>query len=222
MGSVMLCRMSDARLTLLSTILALPDDERAAVERELAPLARSASLGDLAADVAHDVANPLFGVLGLVDLLLDDAAPGSGDEERLRLVRAAALEMKATLGSLLDFARPAGRETVQTDLVAAVQAALGLVRHGVGKLLELDERYPAGPELVACSEPLVLEAVLHLLLAARTGTDKLTLDIANGTLTISPGGRESLGTLAAARIAADHGGTVELTDRALTLRLPPA
>src|SRR4051812_37817752 len=97
MGSVMLWRMSDARLTLLSTILSFPDDQRPALERELVPLARSAALGDLSADVAHDVANPLFGVLGLVDLLLDDAAPGTDDEARLRLVRQAALEMKATL-----------------------------------------------------------------------------------------------------------------------------
>jgi signal transduction histidine kinase len=202
--------------------VSLPDDERPALERELAPLARSAALGDLAADVAHDVANPLFGVLGLVDLLLDDAAEGSDDEERLKLVRAAALEMKATLGSLLDFARPTGGETARADLTEAVRAALGLVRHGVGKLLELKERYPAEPVLVACPAPLVVEAVLQLLLAARAGAGKLTLDVSGGTLTIHPGGRESLGTLAAARIAADHGGTVELTDTALTLRLPPA
>ena len=95
-------------VALLSTILSLPDDQRASVERELVLLARSAALGDLAADVAHDVANPLFGVLGLVDLLLEDAIPGNDDEERLRLVSRAALEMKATLGGLLDFARPGG------------------------------------------------------------------------------------------------------------------
>ena len=42
-----------------------------------------------------------------------------------------------------------------------------------------------------------------------------------GTLTVSPGASESLGTIAAARIAADHGGTVEVGDAAITLRLPP-
>ena len=78
--------MPDAQWTLLSTILSLPDEQRPAVERELVPLARSAALGELAADVAHDVANPLFGVLGLVDLLLEDATPGTDDEARLRLV----------------------------------------------------------------------------------------------------------------------------------------
>jgi signal transduction histidine kinase len=80
-----------------------------ALERELTPLAGAAALGDLAADVAHDIANPLFGMLGLVDLLIEDAAAGSENEDRLRLLRQTALEMKATLHILLEFARsPAG------------------------------------------------------------------------------------------------------------------
>jgi len=181
---------------------------------------RSAALGDLAADVAHDVANPLFGVLGLVELLLEDATPGTDDEVRLRLVSQSALEMKATLGSLLDFARSAPSEAPRADLAAAAQAALGLVRHGIGKLLEVDERYPAEPQLVACPEPLLRQAVLHLLLEARAGAEKLTLEVSGGALTVSPGAHESLGTLAAARIATDHGGTVDVGDAAITLRLP--
>jgi len=218
----MLCGMPDAGLALLSTILSLPDDRRPTVERELAPLARSAALGELAADVAHDVANPLFGVLGLVDLLLEEMAPGTDDEDRLRLVHQAALEMKATLGSLLDFARPAGHESARGDLTAAAGAALRLVRHGVGKSLEVEERYPAEPELVACPEPLLVQAVLHLLLEARAGAAKLTLEVSPGTLTVTPGGLDSLGTLVAARIATDHGGTIDVSDAAFTLRLPPA
>jgi two-component system, NtrC family, sensor kinase len=218
----MLWRMSDARLTLLSTILSFPDDERPSLERELVPLARAAALGDLAADVAHDVANPLFGVLGLVDLLLDDATPGTDDENRLQLVRQAALEMKATLGDLLDYARPVPSETARADLTAAVQAALRLVRHGVGKRVAIEERYPAEPQLVACPEALLLQAVLHLLFAARTDAEKLVLEVAGGRLTVLPGGRDSVGTVAAARIVADHGGTVELSDDLITLRLPPA
>jgi len=214
--------MPDAKLTLLSTIRSLPDDHRATLERELVPLARSTALGDLSADVAHDVANPLFGVLGLVDLMLEDVAPGTDNEDRLQLVRQAALEMKATLTSLLDFARPVAEEPVRADLGAAAQAALELLRHGVGKLLVVEERYPAEPPIVACAEPLLVQAVLHLLLSARGGAEKLTLEVAGATLTISPGGTETLGTLAAARIAADHGGTVDLSDAAITLRLPPA
>src|SRR2546423_13764193 len=82
--------MPEPLSVLLSTILSLSDDRRAEVERELVAPARAAALGELAAGVAHDVANPLYGVLGLVDLLLEDAAAGSNDEARLRLPRATA------------------------------------------------------------------------------------------------------------------------------------
>src|SRR5438105_14308576 len=92
---------------LLSTILSLSDDRRAELERELVALSRAAALGELAAGVAHDVANPLYGVLGLVDLLLEDAAAGSTDDARLRLGQQAALPMQSTLRLLPDVARPA-------------------------------------------------------------------------------------------------------------------
>ena len=201
----------------MSTILSLSDDQRAAVEHELAPLARSAALGELAADIAHDVANPLFGVLGLADLLLEDAAVGSEDEARLRLLRQTALDMKATLRVLLDFARPFDDEPAQSSLRYAVRQALELLRHGIGRFLEVDERYPAGPAVVPCPRGALVQAVLHLLVAAR-GTGRAAVEVAERSLRISPAPSESLGVLVAARIVLDHGGIVERTEDSLTLR----
>jgi signal transduction histidine kinase len=207
--------------TLLSTLLSLPDGERAAVERELAAFARSAALGELAADVAHDVANPLFGVLGLVEILLEDASPGSDDRERLELLRKTGLEMRATLRTLLDFARPPDGEAARADLGEAVRSALGLLRHGVGKALPVEERYPDEPVFVACPPGLLAEAVLQLLLAAR-GDGRLSVHVEGNAVGIAPAGDEALGAVVAARIATDHGGTVERTTDGVTLTLPPA
>jgi signal transduction histidine kinase len=203
----------------LSTILSLSDDQRAALERELTPLARAAALGDLAADVAHDIANPLFGVLGLVDLLIEDAAAGSEDEDRLRLLRQTALEMKATLHVLLEFARTPDGEPAEASLEDAARQALELLRHGVGRSLLVDERYPSEPAIVPCPPSALAQAVLHLLLAARE-TGRVEIEVGNGSLRISPAPVESLGVLVAARIAVDHGGAVERTDGSLTLRWP--
>ena len=190
-----------------------------ALERELTPLARAAALGDLAADVAHDVANPLFGVLGLVDLLLEDAAAGSEDEDRLRLLRQTALEMKATLRVLLDFARAPDGEPAEGSLEDAARQALELLRHGVGRSLLVDERYPPGPAIVPCPPSALAQAVLHLLLAARE-TGRIEIEVDKGSLRISPSPVESLGVLVATRIAVDHGGTVERTEGSVTLRWP--
>jgi signal transduction histidine kinase len=190
-----------------------------ALEREVTPLARAAALGDLAADVAHDIANPLFGVLGLVDLLLEDAAAGSEGEDRLRLLRQTALEMKATLRILLEFARAPDGEPAEASLEDAVRQALGLLRHGIGRSLVVDERYPAGPAIVPCPPGALAQAVLHLLLAAREA-GRIEIEVGNGSLRISPSPVESLGVLVATRIAVDHGGTVEGGDDSLTLRWP--
>src|SRR6266496_3341427 len=120
----------DTLAVLLSTLLSLPDDSRARLERELAELARSAALGTLAADVAHDLANPLFGMLGLVDLLLANAAPGSEEEGRLLLIRRTALELKDTLHVLLETARPHDDEPPESALDAATRAAVALLKSG--------------------------------------------------------------------------------------------
>jgi signal transduction histidine kinase len=217
----MLPFVGDAKSYLLSTLVALNDEQRVEAERDLVPLARAAALGELATDVAHDVANPLFGVLGLVDLLLDDAAPGSDEEARLQLLRRSALEMKSTLQALLDFARlpPDGPPA---DVVAAARRALVLARHGSGKLLEVEEDLPDGALRVACSQAPLVQAVLHLVLAAR-GSGRLRVAVdPDGAVRVSPAAARTVGVAVAARLAADAGGELAEEDGTYVLRLPRA
>jgi signal transduction histidine kinase len=204
---------------LLSTLLSLPDDRRAAVERLLVPLARSAALGELAADVAHDVANPLFGAIGLVDLLLEDAAPASEEAARLQLLQQTTLEMKRTLQVLLDFARLAGESAGQVALDEAVRSALQLLRHGTGRALAVEERYPPEPVIVPCPPGALVQAVLQLLLAARNARG-LVVEVSGPTLRISPAPAESVGTLVAERIVTDNGGRLDRDETSVTLRWP--
>jgi signal transduction histidine kinase len=204
---------------LLATLLSLPDERRAAVERQLIPLARAAALGDLAADVAHDVANPLFGAIGLVDLLLERSPAGSDDAERLELLREATLEMKGTLHVLLDFARLADDDDSHASLDDAVRSALRLLRHGEGRSVVVEERYPAKPVRVPCPAGLLVQAVLQLLLAAR-GLPGLAVEVSGASLRIAPAPGESVGTLVAERIVIDHGGRLEREGDALVLRWP--
>jgi signal transduction histidine kinase len=204
---------------LLSTLLSLPDDSRAEVERLLVPLARAAALGELAADVAHDVANPLFGAIGLVDLLLEDAVAGSEDAERLQMLKETTLEMKGTLRVLLDFARLADDGAGHTSLDEALRGALRLLRHGAGRSLAVEERYAAEPVLVPCPPGALLQAVLQLLLAAR-GASALVVEVSGAALRIAPAPAESVSTLVAERIATDHGGRLDRDEGSLTLRWP--
>ena len=200
----------------MSTLQALPDDRRAAVERELVELTRSAALGELAGDVGHDLANSLFAAIGLVGLLLDDATPGSEDEVRLRLLQRTTLELKTMLRKLLDFTRAPDGEPPYAELDDAARVAVALVRHGIGRSLPIDERYPAAPVVVACTPAALVQAVLHLLLAAR-GADRIALEVSSGQIRVSPVPEVSLDVLIAERIAVDHGGAAERNGEWLSL-----
>ena len=208
--------MPDQMSILLSTLRSLPDGERIAVERELAPLARAAALGELAADVAHDVANPLFGILGLVDLLLEDTPGGSDDEELLGLLRQTALELKGTVGVLLDFVRVEDDDSAQASLADATRQALELLQHGVGRSLEIDARYAEEPAVVPCPRALLVQAVLQVLIASREA-GRIEVEVGERWLRVSPPPEESLGALVALRIALDHGAAVERAEGSLTL-----
>jgi signal transduction histidine kinase len=213
--------MAEDRDALLSTLRSLSDGGRAAVERELVELGREAALGRLAADVAHDVANPLFGVLGLLDLLLEDTTPGSEDEARLRLLHQTTLELKRTVQELLDFARTVPGEGGRGDLERAAKTAVALVRHGIGKTLALEESYDGGAGEVACGEGELRQLLLHLLLAARSTDEPVRVEVARGLARVAPAA-SGLDALAARRIALDHGGSLETVDGAFELRLPAA
>jgi signal transduction histidine kinase len=216
--------MSDTPEYVLST-LQLTAEERAALERELLPVARSAALGALTADIGHDLANQIFAALGHVDLLLLDAAPGSPEEQRLRVVKQTVLELKDGLRTLLDYTRPPeGRETAALD--DAARQAAELIRHGKAKELQIHATYPGEPVVVRCPPGELTQAALHLLAAARARAgDAGSIDVAvtaDGALRVRPAAAGGLGVVAAARIAADNGGSLEHDGESFTLRLPLA
>jgi signal transduction histidine kinase len=116
-------------------------------EREaLVEAGRLSSLGELVRGVAHEINNPLFGMLGLVELVLQDTEEGTKTHERLTLVQQSGLEIKHITHTLLGFARPesaAGRVNFEEAAAAAVE----LVRcTGAAKTIEIQEDY--------CQEPL--------------------------------------------------------------------
>jgi signal transduction histidine kinase len=203
-------------VALLSTLQSLPDDERAALERALVPLARRAAIGALAADVAHDAGNALFGVIGLLELTLDDEPLG---RDRRELLSSSSRELDRTLRPFLHFARTGDDEGSRSDLAELVRDAVSLYRHGLRKVEPLAVDVPGEPVRVAVPPSLAGQAVVHLLLAADLAA---SVELADGVVRVAPVREPSLDELVAARIAADHGGSLTREGGAYALRLPPA
>lgn len=93
---------------------------------ELVSTGKLTALGSLSTSVVHEINNPLFAILGLVEFLLRDAEPGTKAHTRLELIQTTGLEIKAIARALLDFARerPGAIEMVQLDEAAATVAEL--------------------------------------------------------------------------------------------------
>ena len=195
--------------SLLSTLHQLPDDE-------LLPLARRNAIGALSGDIAHDAGNALFGILGLLELA---RAGTTVDSARLDLLRSSASELDALLRPLLHFAR--GEPLSGSgDLAAATREALVLYRRGERKDLRLEGEIPDTPLPVACPPALLLQAAVHLLLAAAPRR-RLTVEVRPGRLRVAPAAEgESIDTIAAERIAAGARGELTRDSDALVLALP--
>jgi signal transduction histidine kinase len=83
--------------------------ERDTVLRAFDTLARSdrlATVGQLAAGVAHEVGNPVAAILGYAEVGLRDAALSPRVRDALECVRREALRVRALVRQLLDLARP--------------------------------------------------------------------------------------------------------------------
>jgi hypothetical protein len=95
---------------------------------EVIQAARLASVGTLAAGIAHEVGNPLTAIIGYADVALRRIEAGQGDPELLESIRSEAQRIDGIVRGLLDFARP------QPDEIAPVQ--VNEVVEGVRELLE--------------------------------------------------------------------------------------
>jgi signal transduction histidine kinase len=157
--------------------------ELASAQRSLVTSEKMASVGRLAAGVAHEIGNPLSAILGLVELVESgDLAP---DEQRefLRRVRKETERIHRIIRDLLDFARdePATEAEASCDLVEVVEDAVRLV--GPQKDLQkitIERRFAEDCPPARGAAPRLAQVVLNLLLNAADaiqGEGTITLEV---------------------------------------------
>jgi C4-dicarboxylate-specific signal transduction histidine kinase len=130
--NVMAEQLKNERQTLVARLAELEatTTELQKTQSQLIHGEKLASVGRLAAGVAHEIGNPLAAILGLVELLQGAELEPSERAEFLARIQRETERIHGIIRDLLDFARrDAESEAAQTaDLAHAVQDALDLVR----------------------------------------------------------------------------------------------
>ena len=93
-----------------------------ALREQLASAEQLASVGQTAANVAHQVGTPLNLISGYVQLLKEELGPSTPHAARLAIIEEQIAKVSTTVRTLLDRSRPVGRKTRTTagELVSRV------------------------------------------------------------------------------------------------------
>ena len=160
--------------------------ELTAAQAQLVQSEKLSSLGKLAASIAHEINNPLSGILVYAKLLIRLQEEGETSEKsrasalkNLRLVQRETERCTAIVRNLLDFARQRPLALKQIDVVSAVGEALSLVEHQMSMQGVVLEKQLQGPAMVEADFGQLRQAFLNIALNASDAMAK------GGRLTVS-------------------------------------
>ena len=169
--------------------------EEVKLQRTIVQTEKMAALGMMAGGVAHEINNPLSGILAFVQLIQRDLDKESPAQEDLKEIENAALRCKKIVENLLNFSRQTkGIDRSHIDLNETVQSILPLFRLKLKSLnIDLKENYTPGLEPVLGNAPQLQQVILNVISNAADAMPK------GGVVTIRTG-RDSTGQLAQIQI----------------------
>jgi signal transduction histidine kinase len=108
--------LADSFNAMVDRLRAAREEIEAYHQQRLAHAERLASLGELAASVAHEIKNPLAGIAGAVRILAEDMPAADPRKEVMSEILAQIRRLDGTVHELLAFARPTRAEIGPCDL----------------------------------------------------------------------------------------------------------
>ena len=181
-----------------------------AVERAQAQAmqaAKLAAIGELAANVAHELNNPLTGVLMHLGLLAELPELGGDVRKNLDVMENEVVRMRGIVRDLLDFARKSEAQVALAEIGEVLRSSLALVSHRREmRTLEVQLDMPPDVPPVAIDPNQFKQVFVNLFnnaidamgdegrlsVRVRAGTDDVRVDVADTGPGISPEGLERI------------------------------
>jgi two-component system NtrC family sensor kinase len=149
------------------------------VQARMAQSEKLASIGRLAAGVAHGINNPLGGILSLTMLALEDLGPDHPLRGDLDLIVKQTLRCREIVKGLLDFSRQSETRAARTDVNPVVENTLALLeRQAIFHNIRTERRLADDLPPVFIDPGQLQEVVINLMLNAVDAMEE------NGELTV--------------------------------------
>lgn len=179
----MVLALQGSRAETAAHIASLEDANRALQQArdEVLHAEKMASVGHLAAGMAHEIGNPLSAVIGYLNLIRDEIGdPGQRDLVERSLLEAGRIDR--LVRDLLDYAAPARTCDEPFEPVAVMRDGIALlVNQGALDGVQVTDRAPAGLGEVRMDRSRFLQVCVNLLLNARDampGGGEIAIDAA--------------------------------------------
>jgi signal transduction histidine kinase/CheY-like chemotaxis protein len=162
-------------------------DELKHTQAQLVQSAKLAAIGELAANVAHEINNPLTTVLGFASYLGEKVSAEDPMREELKLIQEEAGRARDIVRDLLDFSRQHDFSPEPADLNNVLERTVAMVKRQRGlKRVEVAEMYAPDLPLVEIDVSRMKQVFLNII------NNALYAMADAGTLTIRTGSADGL------------------------------
>lgn len=144
------------------------ETERAAMQAQMFQNAKLASMGELAAGVAHEINNPIFAIREYADLILEETPQSAQTYRMLETIIREADRIADIVRNLLEFSRPGETNFNPVHLREIWQLVYTLIRQSFQKQnIRLEVDIPDDLPLIKARRQQIQQVILNLMTNAR-------------------------------------------------------
>jgi PAS domain S-box-containing protein len=163
------------------------EEEKAALETQLRQAQKMEAIGTFSAAMAHDFKNILVAIEGFANLGIRHIREEGKARRCLERISQAVQRGSELIGQILTFSRKGEEGAQKTDMLAAVQEALAMLRVSLPRTIEIRESFFSERLLVPVKATQVQQIVMNLATngahAMKQGGGRLTVGVSDFALT---------------------------------------